>query len=208
MWFAFMRSWRNRKQSSEFRRWLTIWHKRVYYHAATGRLILRPFLVRWRGSNIGHLTILGKSRIQGDWSGLAIGYETSLGRCEFALHYKVTIRRRVVINDGVVVLPALHSLGVPPWRHKKAQITIAGHAWISLNATVFIGFNYCRGGVVGAGAVVREDVPDYGVVIGNHAQLMRGGRTHELNYSPVMVNAPFEAWGGPMRIGTAGGDET
>ena len=50
------------------------------------------------------------------------------------------------------------------------------------------------------GAVVREDVPDFGVVIGNPTRLMPNQRTRELNYSPVMLNAPFEAWVGRYRV--------
>ena len=129
-----------------------------------------------------------------------------MGRCEIALHDKVTIGRRVVINDGALVLTASHSLRDPAWHHKKAPIVIGDYAEIASNAIVLPGVTIGRGAVVGAGAVVREDVPDYGVVVGNPARLMPNQRTRELNYSPVMLNAPFEAWVGPMQVETGRGD--
>jgi maltose O-acetyltransferase len=135
----------------------------------------------------------------GRFADLVIGDETALGRCEIALHDKVCIGRRVVINDGVLILTASHSLSDPTWGHKRAPITIGDYAWIASNATVLPGVTIGRGAVVGAGAVVREDVPDYGVVIGNPARLVPRQRARELNYSPVMLNAPFEAWVGRYR---------
>jgi len=53
-----------------------------------------------------------------------------------------------------------------------------------------------RGFIIGRGAVVRENIPDYAVVIGNPAVVSNITRTSELDYSPVLFNAPFEAWVG------------
>ncbi len=199
MWLDFMHLWRNREKPGSFHRWSIVWLKRIYHLFATSNLLLRPALARRRGAVVGRLVILGSSRIQGDWSGLSIGDETSLGRCEIALHDKVSIGCRVVINDGALILTASHSLRDPAWGHKKAPITIGDYAWIASNAIVLPGVTIGRGAVVGAGAVVREDVPDYGIVIGNPARLLATQRTRELSYSPVMLNAPFEAWVGPAR---------
>ena len=200
MWGDCLYLRRHRERPGSFQRTVIVWLKRIYHLLATWFLLLRPASARHRGAVIGRLVILGKSRIQGDWSGLSIGDETSLGRCEIALHDKVSIGRRVVINDGALLLTASHSLRDPAWGHKKAPITIRDYAWIASNAIVLPGVTIGRGAVLGAGAVVREDVPDYGVVIGNPARLMPTQRTRELKYSPVMLNAPFEAWVGPARL--------
>lgn len=203
MWLDFLQLWRNREQPASFRRWGMVWLKRIYHLLATSLLLLRPALLRRKGANIGRLVVLGKSRIQGDWAGLTIGAETSLGRCEIALHDKVHIGRRVVINDGALVLTTSHCLRDPAWRHKKAPIAIGDYAWIASNAIILPGVTIGHGAVVGAGAVVREDVPDYGVVIGNPARLMPNERVHDLGYSPVMLNAPFEAWVGRQPYASA-----
>ena len=200
MWLDFIHLWRNREQPSDFHRWSIVWLKRIYYLFATTALLLRPVSARRRGAKVGRLVVLGKSRIQGVWAGLLIGDETSLGRCDISLHDKVTIGRRVVVNDGALTLTASHSLRDSAWGHKKAPIMIGDYAWIASKAIILPGVTIGRGAVVGAGAVVRNDVPDYGVVIGNPARFLPGQRTRELDYSPVMLNAPFEAWVGPARL--------
>lgn len=197
MWLDFMHLWRNHEQPVNFRRWLIVWLKRIYHLLATGRLLLRSVLARRKSANTGYLVVLGKSRIQGNRANSTIDAETFLGRCEIALHDKVNIGHRVVINDGAPLLTASHSLRDPASGHKRAPITIGDYAWIASNAIVLPGVTIGRGAVAGAGAVVRGDVPDYGVVIGNSARLVSNQRTRELNYSPVMLHAPFEAWARP-----------
>ena len=121
-----------------------------------------------------------------------------MGRCEIALHDQVTIGRRVVINDGVLVLTASHHLDDPHWRLKPSPIRIGDYAWIAQNAVLLPGVTIGKGAVVGAGAVVRCDVPDYGLAIGNPAVIKPGRRTTQLDYSPVRMMAPLEAWLGPL----------
>ena len=100
-------------------------------------------------------------------------------------------------GDGAVLLTATHSLQDPGWSHKKAPIVIGDYAWIARNAIVLQGVTIGRGAVVGAGAVVRMDVPDYVVVLGNPAINSPIQRNSDLRYSPVLWNAPLEAWVGP-----------
>lgn len=182
------------------------WIKRFLQSYPLIRLLFRVVLIRQKGAAIGKLVVLGHAEFQGPLTNLQISDQVSLGRCEIILHDKVTIGRCVVINDGALLLTASHSLTDPAWGHKKAPIIIGDYAWIASNAIVLPGVRIGRGAVVGAGAVVREDVPDYGVVIGNPARLLPNQRTRELNYSPVMLNAPFEAWVGPVRLRPEGVD--
>lgn len=192
--------WRNRVEPETFGRCVKVWLKRIYHMPAVCRLITRPLLLRWRGASIGRLVVLGKSKFDGRLSNLTIGDEAALGRCEIALHDRVSIGHRAVLNDGVLILTASHSLSDPEWQQKMSKIIIGDYVWIASNAIILPGVTIGRGAVVGAGAVVREDVPDYGVVIGNPAQLMPNERIRELNYSPVMLNAAFEAWVGRYRV--------
>jgi acetyltransferase-like isoleucine patch superfamily enzyme len=200
--------WHSREKPKNFPRLLKVWGKRLFHLYGVCRLLTRSDLFRMRGASIGHLVVLGKSRIGGRLSNLTIGNESSLGRCEIALHDKVTIGRCVVINDGAVLLTASHSLTDPKWGHKKAPIAIGDYAWIATNAMILPGVTIGRGAVVGAGAVVRSNVPDYAVVAGNPAAPMPSQRSPELSYSPVMLNAPFEAWVGPCYGRSDGGRAT
>ena len=184
----------HREQPNDLRRWFVVMVKRSILFFALIHLLIRPVLLRIKGAQIGRLVVLGNSKIQGKPVNLTIGDQTSLGQCEIALHDTVTIGRCVVINDGAVLLTASHSLSDPQWRHKKGPITVGDYAWIATNAIILPGISIGRGAVVGAGAVVRRDVPEYAVVTGNPATVQSIQRTRTLAYSPVLLNAPFEAW--------------
>ena len=186
--------WRYREQPDQLRRWFVVMIKRLILFFALIRLLIRPVLFRIKGAQIGRLVVLGKSRVQGNLGNLHIGDQTSLGQCEITLHDTVKIGSRVVINDGAVLLTASHSLSDPQWRHKKGPITVGDYAWVATNAIILPGVSIGRGAVVGAGAVVRRDVPEYAVVSGNPSSVQCIQRTRTLAYSPVLLNAPFEAW--------------
>lgn len=52
-------------------------------------------------------------------------------------------------------------------------ITIGNDVWIGFGATIIGHVTIGDGAVIGAGAVVMKDVPPYGIVIGNPAQLTK-----------------------------------
>ncbi len=60
------------------------------------------------------------------------------------------------------------------WSHVKGKpIVIKDKAWIGFNSIILKGVTIGEGAVVGAGSVVREDVPDYSLVIGNPAKVVK-----------------------------------
>ena len=63
------------------------------------------------------------------------------------------------INDGAVLLTATHSLTDPAWSLTIDPIEIGAYAWIAMNAIILPGVSIGQGAVVGAGAVVRRNVP-------------------------------------------------
>jgi len=189
--------WKNREKPSVLsKRWLIVWLKRCLQFYPLVCISMRPVFFNLVGAKIGKLTILGKAKFHGRLINLQVGDQVSLGRCEISLHDKVTIDRCVVINDGVVLLTGSHGIYDSQWRTKIKPIEIREYAWIATNATILPGVIIGRGAVVGAGAVVRESVPDYAVVIGNPSVVTNLVRTKNYNYSPVLFNAPFEAWVG------------
>jgi virginiamycin A acetyltransferase len=59
-----------------------------------------------------------------------------------------------------------------PWR--PARDTVVGHdVWIGTEALLLPGVRIGHGAVIGARAVVAADVPDYAVVAGNPARVLR-----------------------------------
>jgi len=63
---------------------------------------------------------------------------------------------------------------------ERQAVTVGEGSWIGTRVIVLPGVNIGRFAVVGAGSVVTKDVPDYAVVAGNPARLIRyWGEGHE-----------------------------
>lgn len=148
-----------------------------------------------RGAKVGELSILYKPNINGKCSNLKIGAHTFVSQdVHFASHAEIHIGSFVCINNGVRILSASHDLADPFWRMFAKPIVIEDYAWIATGATLLPGTRIGRGAVVGAGAVVACDVPDYALAMGNPAKLSLERRTNQLQYDPVIFAAPYEAW--------------
>lgn len=57
--------------------------------------------------------------------------------------------------------------------YSRGPLVIGEGTWIGASAMVFDGVTIGKGCVVGAGAVVTKDIPDYSVVVGNPAKIIR-----------------------------------
>jgi virginiamycin A acetyltransferase len=53
------------------------------------------------------------------------------------------------------------------------RVEIKNDVWIGANSVILRGVRIGNGAVVGAGAVVTKDIPDYGIAVGNPARLIR-----------------------------------
>jgi maltose O-acetyltransferase len=190
----FLYLWRNREKPNDFKRWAVVWVKRLLLAFPLLRLFSRVMFLRIRGAQLGRLVVIGRVKFQGSFRNLQIGECSSLGRCEIVFHDKVSIGRRVVINDGAILLTASHSLSDPKWRQKKAPITVHDYAWVATNAIVLPGVSIGTGAVVGAGAVLRTNVPPYSLATGNPAIIQSVSRARALAYTPALLNSPIEAW--------------
>ncbi|MBI4913945.1 MAG: acyltransferase [Acidobacteria bacterium] len=184
----------HRERPTSFRRILWVWLKRLYFFVPVLRILKRNAFARKQGAYLGEFVHLGQSKIEGSWQNLRIQDGTSLGRCIVTLHNIVSIGRCVVINDGAQLLTGSHDLQDSGWSLKTGPISIMDHAWIATNAILLPGVTIGRGAVVGAGAVVSSDVPDFALVIGNPGHVIPNKRTEVLDYFPVFRTAPFEAW--------------
>ncbi|NVO16231.1 MAG: chloramphenicol acetyltransferase [Rhodoplanes sp.] len=65
------------------------------------------------------------------------------------------------------------------WRRTHA-VTLGHDVWIGHGAIVLAGRNIGTGAVVAAGAVVTKDVPDYAIVAGNPARMVRRRFSEEI----------------------------
>lgn len=149
--------------------------------------------MRARGAQVGLLTVVG-ARLMGPLKNLSIGDESSIGAALIVTHDKVVVGDKVTINDGVTILTASHDLSDPCWKTFRKPVQIDDFSWIAQGAMILPGVHIGRGAVVGAGAVVGRDVCPYTVVVGNPARPTSRNRVENLDYSPVVFLAPYEAW--------------
>lgn len=63
--------------------------------------------------------------------------------------------------------------------HKLRRIKIGNDVWLGHNVTITNGANIGNGVIAGAGAVITKDVPDYAVVMGVPARIVRYRYTQE-----------------------------
>lgn len=57
--------------------------------------------------------------------------------------------------------------------HVKADIIIGNDVWIAACAVILKGVEIGNGAVIGAGAVVTKNIPEYAIVVGNPARVIR-----------------------------------
>ena len=104
---------------------------------------------------------------------------------------KIVIGNNVLISHNVNIVDSnshelnsleraeryLNMLKNGPWVTKgsiiTAEIVIKDYAWISFNVIILKGVTIGEGAVVAAGSVVTKDVPDYAVVAGNPAKVIK-----------------------------------
>ena len=144
-----------------------------------GVLVFHPETIEI-GSNVyvGHATILkGYHRNR-----MRIGDGTWIGQQCF-LHSAggLTIGRDVGIGPGVRIVTSAHRLDEPDKAILEstidfAPVVIEDGADIGVSAVLLPGVRVGRGAQVGAGAVVAADVPDYAIVAGVPARVIRSRR--------------------------------
>jgi len=100
----------------------------------------------------------------------------------------VTIGKNFMAAPGVHMYSATHPTDVIERRQYELglPITIGDDVWIGGMAVICPGVTIGNGVVVGAGSVVTKDVPDYVVVAGNPARIIK----HLVKPSDEVLNAP------------------
>lgn len=131
---------------------------------------------------------------------VVIGPRVTLGnRCK--VQNNVSIYQGVVLEDNVFCGPSMVFTNVINPRafvERKAEFKptlVREGATIGANATVICGVTLGRYCMIGAGAVVTRDVPDYALAFGNPARV-RGAVCR----CGVVLETPRSPPGGPARV--------
>ena len=87
----------------------------------------------------------------------------------------VTIGKNFMAGPGVHIYTATHPVEVMERRQYEMgkAVTIGDDVWVGGAAVICPGVKIGNGVVIGAGSVVTKDVPDYVVVAGNPARIIR-----------------------------------
>jgi acetyltransferase-like isoleucine patch superfamily enzyme len=111
---------------------------------------------------------------------LFIGEDTHIQpRCQFSAYKgRIEIGRRVQIAPNCAFYPYDHGFkfGTPIMEQPlktRGGILIEDDAWLGVGVIVLDGCRIGKGAVIGAGSVVKSDIPDYAVAAGVPAKVIR-----------------------------------
>ena len=108
------------------------------------------------------------------------GNRVKFGKGVFVNHSAIlSASGGIEFEDGVSVAPGVriatinHDFNERHTKYTYGKVTIGRNAWIGMNATICPGVTIGAYAVVAAGAVVTKDVPDYAVVGGCPAKVIK-----------------------------------
>ncbi len=109
---------------------------------------------------------------------ISIGRGTQIGDyCHITCATKLTIGQNILMTQGVLVTDSVHVYSDPQTPIIKqglssTPMSIGDGSWLGNHAAI-LGCSVGRNCVVGANAVVTRDVPDYCVVAGSPARIIK-----------------------------------
>lgn len=102
--------------------------------------------------------------------------QLSIGRfCQIAHGVRFITAAANHDYSGLTSFPfGIFSLDKAPMKQPDCRNTRIGNdVWLGYGAIICPGISIGNGAIIGAGAVVREDVPDYAIVAGNPARIIK-----------------------------------
>jgi maltose O-acetyltransferase len=125
-----------------------------------------------RNINIEHKANFGTGR------DIKIGNNSGLGINCF-VRGPLEIGENVMMGPDVLILTSIHNFGrvdipmILQGSGKKKGIVIKDDIWIGARVIILPGVIIGSGAIIGAGSIVTKDVPEFGIVAGNPAKLIR-----------------------------------
>ena len=108
------------------------------------------------------------------------GNRVTFGKDVFINHSAIlSASGGIEFEDGCMAAPGLriatinHDMNERHTIYTHGKVTVKQNAWIGMNVTICPGVTIGKYAVVGAGAVVTKDVPDYAVVAGVPAKVIK-----------------------------------
>lgn len=92
---------------------------------------------------------------------------------------KFIMKRESGAAEGLTVITSNHKQKIGTFRtggnedNAYRDIIVEEDVWLGINVTLLSGAKVGRGAIVGAGCVVRKEIPPYAVVVGNPARIVK-----------------------------------
>lgn len=134
----------------------------------------RRALLRAFGASVGAGARIDPSvRIWAPWN-LSLGPASTIGpRVDLYSVAPIRIGENAVVSQNAHLCAAGHDVDSSDFRLTPAPIVIGDHAWVAADAFIAPGVRLGEGAVAGARACVTRSVPDWTIVAGNPARVLR-----------------------------------
>jgi len=131
-------------------------------------------LFKYAGENIN----IEKGAYFGDGSEIEIGDNSGIGiNCKIS--GKITIGKNVMMGPDVIILTKRHKFertDIPMIKQgydTPAPVKISDDVWIGTRSIILPGVSISKGVIIGAGSIVTKDVPEYAILCGNPAKVIK-----------------------------------
>lgn len=129
------------------------------------------YIARKNGAIIGKNTVISRTLAKKANENLIIGNSCSLQTDNLDLRAPITIGNNVIIGENVEILTCSHNIDSKEWNFKSYGVKIEDYSWLATSCFILPSCRYIgKGAVVGAKAVVYENVNEMSVVSGNPAK--------------------------------------
>jgi maltose O-acetyltransferase len=143
-------------------------------------MLIRRILCRSIFKSCGKSLVVENGAYFGSGKDFIVGFEGGFGTNFKSLNRIVTVGDHLMMSEDVLFLGGGHrydKIDIPMGHQGdggKTELNIGNDVWIGARVMVLPGCKHIgNGAVVGAGAVVTKDVPDYAIVGGNPARVIK-----------------------------------